>query len=99
MRPELVWLVGYLAALASGVTMIVTGAYLLRKVVEDLSNSLEWKSYVLRAFRTAPGMMLLVWGAILVTIMVVHVSAVPFSIKTASEPWTVLDAIPIQMAP
>lgn len=77
MRYELIWLVGYLAALASSIGMIMAGAYLLREVVEDLSNSLEWRSFILRAFRIAPGMCLLLWGAILVTSMVAQIQALP----------------------
>jgi hypothetical protein len=81
MRCELVWLVGYLAALLSAAAIVVTGAYLLRRVVEDLSNSLEWKSFLLRIFRIAPGAILVVWGLVLVTRLINLISNLPSPTK------------------
>jgi hypothetical protein len=81
MRCELVWLVGYLAALLSAAAIVVTGAYLLRRVVEDLSNILEWKSFLLRIFRIAPGAILVVWGLVLVTRLINLISNLPSPTK------------------
>ena len=78
---ELVWLVGYLAALLSASTIVAAGAYLLRRVVEDLSNSLEWKSYSLRIFRLAPGAFVAVWGLVLVTRLIDLICKFPSPVK------------------
>jgi hypothetical protein len=67
---QIVWLVAVVCALASGVAVIGLGSYLLRRVVEDLSNSTELKAFFVRGFRLAPGLTLIGVGCALLLIMV-----------------------------
>src|SRR5262245_11181677 len=56
------WLGGVVCVLASGVAVVGLATYLLRRVVEDLSNSTEWRAYLVRGFRVLPGLTLMVIG-------------------------------------
>jgi transketolase C-terminal domain/subunit len=61
----LVWLIASGLAIAGALTVIAVGSYLLRRVVEDMSNSTSQSAYVLRLFRIGPGVALIVFGGVL----------------------------------
>jgi hypothetical protein len=72
---QIVWLVAVICALASGVAVTGLGCYLIRRVVEDLSNSTEWRAFLVRGFRLIPGAALIIFGCTLLLIMVVHIAS------------------------
>ena len=72
---QLVWLTAVVCALISGIAVVGLGSYLLRKVVEDLSNSIEWRTFLVRGFRVLPGLALLIFGCVLLLVMVVHITS------------------------
>jgi hypothetical protein len=71
---QFVWLVAVICALASGVAVVAIGSYLLRRVVEDLSNSATWRAFLVRGFRVLPGVALIAFGCVLLLIMVDHIA-------------------------
>ncbi len=62
-RYQITWLVAIFFALASGVAITGLGCFLLRRVVEDFSNSVAWRAFLVRGVRIAPGAALSSWGA------------------------------------
>jgi hypothetical protein len=72
---QIVWLVAVVGALASGIAVIGLGCYLLRRVVEDSSNSTEWRTFLVRGFRVLPGVALIVFGCALLLIVVVRIAS------------------------
>jgi len=72
---EIVWLVATVCALASGVAVTGLGVHLLRRVVEDLSNSIQPWSFLVRTFRVIPGLALLALGSVLLFIMIGRIAS------------------------
>jgi hypothetical protein len=62
---HILWIVSIFLGLLSATAVVGIGCSLLSKVVEDLSNSTELRSYVLRAFRLAPGAAIVIFGCLL----------------------------------
>src|SRR6185437_16668509 len=60
------WIVSIFLGLLSATVVVGVGCWLMRRVVEDLSNSTLVCSYVLRAFRLAPGGAIVVFGCWLI---------------------------------
>lgn len=71
------WLIANALALIAGVSIIGLGCYLLRRVVEDMSNSTDQSAYRLRYFRVAPGAALVGFGAILAATIIVRMLCLP----------------------
>lgn len=59
------WLIANALGMAAAISVIALGAYLLRQVVEDMSNSMTGASYLLRIFRIAPGLVISLFGCFL----------------------------------
>jgi hypothetical protein len=72
---QLIWLVAVVSALATGLAVTALGSYLLRRVVEDLSNSTELKAFLVRGFRVLPGLALIVIGGILLCRMTARIAS------------------------
>jgi hypothetical protein len=72
---QLVWLIAVICALASGIAVVGFGSYLLRRVVEDFSNSTDWRAFLVRGFRGLPGVGLLIFGCALLLIAVLRIAA------------------------
>jgi hypothetical protein len=71
------WFSANAVALAGGLGVIALGCYLLRRVVEDMSNSTSQSTYVLRLFRAFPGVFLIVFGSVLLLKIVSRVLSMP----------------------
>jgi hypothetical protein len=61
---HILWIVSIFLGILSATVVIALGSSLLSKVVEDLSNSTLPSSYVLRAFRFAPGAAIVIFGCL-----------------------------------
>ena len=61
---HILWIISIFLGLLSATVVVGIGCALLSKVVEDLSNSTLFNSYVLRAFRLAPGAAIVVFGCL-----------------------------------
>jgi hypothetical protein len=72
---QVAWIIAVVSALASGVAVVGFGSYLLQRVVEDLSNSAEWRAFMVRGFRALPGVALIVFGCALLLILVLHIAS------------------------
>jgi hypothetical protein len=59
---HILWIVSIFLGLLGATIVIGIGGMLLNKVVEDLSNSTLFSSYVLRVFRLAPGAAIVIFG-------------------------------------
>jgi uncharacterized membrane protein len=73
-----IWLVATALALVGALGVVAFGSFLLRRVVEDMSNSLSPSAYVLRAFRVGPGLALIAFGGFLLFAIVNRILALPF---------------------
>jgi hypothetical protein len=62
---HILWIVSIFLGLLSATVVVGIGCSLLSKVVEDLSNSTLFRSYVLRAFRLVPGAAIVIFGCLL----------------------------------
>jgi hypothetical protein len=67
---QIFWLTSIAFALLSAVGVIALGCYLLRKVVEDSSNSTTLEAYVLRSFRVAPGLLVVLFGCTMALLLI-----------------------------
>lgn len=74
---QLTWLSSVLFAFSSGVATIFIGSRLLRRTVDDLSNSTAWQAYALRVFRLIPGLALTAFGCWIVWTMVLYIESSP----------------------
>jgi hypothetical protein len=59
---HILWIAAIFLGLVSGTVVVAVGSLLLSRVVEDLSNSTQLNSYILRVFRLAPGAAIVVFG-------------------------------------
>jgi hypothetical protein len=59
---HILWIISIFLGLLSATVVVAIGCSLLSKVVEDLSNSTLFQSYLLRAFRLAPGTAIVIFG-------------------------------------
>jgi hypothetical protein len=59
---HILWIASIFLSLGCATAVIGIGGFLLSKVVEDLSNSTALSSYVLRLFRLAPGVAIVIFG-------------------------------------
>jgi hypothetical protein len=59
---HILWIAAIFLGLLSATVVVAVGSLLLSKVVEDLSNSTLFSSYILRAFRLAPGAAIVIFG-------------------------------------
>jgi len=62
---HILWIVSIFLGLLSATVVVGIGCMLLNKVVEDLSNSTQLSSYVLRAFRLVPGATIVGFGCLM----------------------------------
>ena len=60
------WLASIFLALMCATAVIGFGCLLLGKVVEDVSNSTLFRSYILRVFRLTPGTIVVIFGCFLI---------------------------------
>jgi hypothetical protein len=61
------WLLAMSLGVVGALTVIGFGVHLLRRVVEDFSNSTELPAYLLRAARSLPGVFLVLAGLVLLS--------------------------------
>ena len=62
---HILWTVSIFLGLLSATAVVGFGGALLSKVVEDISNSTQFNSYLLRVFRLAPGIAIVLFGCFL----------------------------------
>lgn len=62
---HILWIISIFLGLLSATAVVGLGGALLTKVVEDLSNSTQLNSYLLRAFRLVPGVAIVLFGCLL----------------------------------
>jgi hypothetical protein len=73
-RYHVFWLIAMAMNLAAALVILGMGCYLLRKVVEDVSNSATKEAFAVRLFRVAPGVLLIVFGSVLLWRLVERMS-------------------------
>jgi hypothetical protein len=61
---HILWIVSIFLGLLSASVVVAISSLLLSRVVEDLSNSTLLNSYILRAFRLAPGAAIVIFGCL-----------------------------------
>jgi hypothetical protein len=77
MSYHITWLAAMLLCFSGGGTALIVGGSMLRRVVEDLSNSERPTSYVLRVFRMLPGVALVMFGCYIIFRCTAYVLSLP----------------------
>jgi len=67
---QVFWITWIALGLLSAVGAVALGCYLLRRVVEDLSNSMTREAYSLRSVRMAPGLSIVIFERTLIWLLV-----------------------------
>lgn len=75
----IIWLGAIALATIASVCVVALGCYLLRRPVEDVSNSSTWSAYILRLWRIIPGLVISIFGCVILLEIVQRILAMSLS--------------------